>query len=141
MRFDELFWLYTLFWKGCASNTLDHSARLRCARALQRESGFSVKANRQTVSISSTHWFFVTRYILEPLALAAMIAAQMAFTYVAFMNEAFHSALDAAAWLLVSAVALAASLLVGFEKRVRGQDEKNQAAGPNNRPMPQPSQR
>jgi magnesium-transporting ATPase (P-type) len=57
---------------------------------------------------------------------AAMIAAQMAFTYVAFMNEAFHSA---------------PSLLVGFEKRVRGQDEKNQAAGPNNRPMPQPSQR
>ena len=68
MRFDELFWLCTLFWKGCASNTSDHSARLRCARALQRESGFSVKANRQNVSSSSTHRFVVARYILEPLA-------------------------------------------------------------------------
>jgi hypothetical protein len=66
----------------------------------------------------------------------------MAFAYVAFMNEAFHSApFDAAAWLRTSAVALTASLIVGFEKPVPGQDEKNQAAGPNNRPMPQPSQR
>ena len=48
-------------------------------------------------------------------------------------------AIDAAAWLRVSAVALAASLIVGFEKSVRGQDEKNHAAGPNNRPLPQPS--
>ena len=71
---------------------------------------------------------------------AAMIAAQMAFTYVPFMNEAFHSApLDAAAWLRVSAVALAASLIVGFEKWVRGQDEKKHATGPNTRPLPQPS--
>ena len=47
------------------------------------------------------------------VGVAAMIAAQMAFTYVPFMNEAFHSApLDAAAWLRVSAVALAASLIV-----------------------------
>jgi calcium-translocating P-type ATPase len=71
---------------------------------------------------------------------AAMIAAQMAFTYVPFMNEAFHSApLDAAAWLRVSAVALAAALIVGFEKWVRGQDERKQATGPNTRPLPQPS--
>ncbi|MGB7794545.1 MAG: cation-transporting P-type ATPase [Terrimicrobiaceae bacterium] len=71
---------------------------------------------------------------------AAMIAAQMAFTYVPFMNEAFHSApLDAAAWLRVSAVALAAGLIVGFEKWVRGQDERKQATGPNTRPLPQPS--
>jgi hypothetical protein len=49
----------------------------------------------------------------------------MAFAYVAFMNEAFHSApFDAAAWLRASAVALTASLIVGFEKPVRGQDEK-----------------
>ena len=69
-----------------------------------------------------------------------MIVAQMTFTYVPFMNEAFHSApLDAAAWLRVIAVALVASLIVGFEKRVRGQDEKKHAAGPNTRPLPQPS--
>ena len=54
-----------------------------------------------------------------------MIAAQMTFTYVPVMNEAFHSApLDAAAWLRVIAVALVASPIVGFEKWVRGQDEK-----------------
>jgi acetyltransferase len=53
-----------------------------------------------------------------------MIAAQMAFAQVAFMNEAFHSAPSAAVWLRVSAVALTASLIVGFEKWVRGQDEK-----------------
>ena len=69
-----------------------------------------------------------------------MIVAQMTFTYVPFMNEAFHSApLDAAAWLRVIAVALVASLIVGFEKWVRGQDEKKHAAGPNTRPLPQPS--
>ena len=46
---------------------------------------------------------------------AAMIAAQMAFIYLPFMNEAFHSApLDPAAWLRVIGVALAASLIVGF---------------------------
>jgi hypothetical protein len=88
----------------------------------------------------------VARCILEPLAPRRRRCddrpAQMAFAYVAFMNEAFHSApFDAAAWLRASAVALTASLIVGFEKPVRGQDEKNQAAGPNNRPMPQPSQR
>ena len=71
---------------------------------------------------------------------AAMIAAQMAFTYVPFMNEAFHSApLDPAAWLRVIGVALAASLIVGFEKWVRGQDERKQTTGPNTRPLQQPS--
>ena len=57
-----------------------------------------------------------------------MIAAQVAFTYVPFMNAAFHSApLDGAAWLRVIAVALAASLIVGFEKWVRARAGKSQA--------------
>ena len=47
--------------------------------------------------------------------------------------------LDAAAWLLVSAVALAASLVVGFEKWVRGQDEKKPRSRSGHRPLPQPS--
>jgi cation-transporting P-type ATPase F len=67
-----------------------------------------------------------------------MIAAQMTFTYMPFMNEAFHSApLDAGAWLRVIAVALAASLIVRFEKWVRGQDETSHAAGPNTPSPPQ----
>jgi cation-transporting ATPase F len=61
---------------------------------------------------------FSNRWLLA--GVAAMIVAQMAFTYVPFMNEAFHSApLDSAAWLRVLAVALVASLIVGFEKWVR----------------------
>jgi hypothetical protein len=68
-----------------------------------------------------------------------MIAAQMTFTYMPFMNEAFHSApLDADAWLRVIAVALAASLIVGFEKWVRGQDETSHAASRNTPSLPQP---
>ena len=92
-------------------------------------------------SLTRSSWSlgaFSNRWLL--VGVAAMIAAQMTFTYVPFMNEAFHSApLDAAAWLRVIAVALVASLIVGFEKWVRGQDEKKHAAGPNTRPLPQPS--
>jgi cation-transporting P-type ATPase F len=77
-------------------------------------------------SLTRSSWSlgaFSNRWLLA--GVAAMIAAQMTFTYVSFMNEAFHSApLDAAAWLRVSAVALVASLIVGFEKWVRGQDKK-----------------
>jgi cation-transporting ATPase F len=58
----------------------------------------------------------------------AMIAAQLAFTYAPFMNGAFHSApLDGAAWLRLIGVALAASLIVGFEKWVRARVRKSHA--------------
>ena len=92
-------------------------------------------------SITRSSWSLGAFSSLWLLAgVAAMIAAQMAFTYVPFMNEAFHSApLDAAAWLRVSAVALAAALIVGFEKWVRDQEEKKHTTGPGTRPLPQPS--
>jgi magnesium-transporting ATPase (P-type) len=72
-------------------------------------------------SLIRSFWSLGTFSNLWLLAgVAAMIAAQIAFTYGPFMNEAFHSApLDAAAWLRVIAVALIASLIVGFEKWVR----------------------
>lgn len=51
---------------------------------------------------------------------AAMIIAQMAFTYVPFMNATFHSRpLDADSWLRLIAVAFAVSMIVAFEKRLR----------------------
>ena len=81
---------------------------------------------------------FSNRWLL--VGVVAMIAAQLAFTYAPFMNEAFHSApLDGAAWLRVIGVALAASLIVGFEKWVRARVRKRHATHPNAGPLPQPS--
>jgi magnesium-transporting ATPase (P-type) len=53
-----------------------------------------------------------------------MMAAQLAFTYVPFMNAAFHSSpLDADSWLRLIAVAFGVSIIVAFEKRLRARAE------------------
>ena len=69
---------------------------------------------------------------------ATMIVSQAAFSCMPFMNVAFHSPpLDAAAWLRVIGVALAASVIVGFERRVRTQAEKSQTPDAHARALPQ----
>jgi cation-transporting ATPase F len=52
--------------------------------------------------------------------IAAMLGAQLLFTHTALMNRLFHtSPLDAASWLYVFAVGLAAYCVIEFEKWVR----------------------
>ncbi len=52
--------------------------------------------------------------------IAAMLGAQLLFTHTALMNRLFHTApLDAASWLYVFAVGLAAYCIIEFEKWVR----------------------
>jgi hypothetical protein len=69
---------------------------------------------------------------------AAMIVTQAVFSCMPFMNVAFHSPpLDAAAWLRMIGVALAASVIVGFERRVRTQAEKSQTPDAHARALPQ----
>jgi magnesium-transporting ATPase (P-type) len=68
---------------------------------------------------------------------AAMIVTQAAFSCMPFMNVAFHSPpLDAAAWLRVIGVALTASVIVGFQRRVRTQAEKSEAPDAHARALP-----
>jgi magnesium-transporting ATPase (P-type) len=90
----------------------------------------SISHSSWSLGVVSNPWLLV--------GVAAMIAAQVAFTYAPFMNVAFHSApLDAAAWPRVIAVALAASLIVGFEKWVRTQAGKSRAPDAHAGPVPQ----
>jgi hypothetical protein len=52
--------------------------------------------------------------------IAAMLGAQLLFTHTSLMNRLFHTApLDAASWLYVFCVGLAAWCIVEFEKWVR----------------------
>ncbi|WP_291067174.1 cation-transporting P-type ATPase [Hydrogenophaga sp.] len=52
--------------------------------------------------------------------IAAMMATQLAFTYLPFMNRLFHSApIAAAEWLPIVAVGLAIYGVIGFEKMLR----------------------
>ncbi len=49
-----------------------------------------------------------------------MMATQLAFTYLPFMNRLFHSApIAAAEWLPIVAVGLAIYGVIGFEKMLR----------------------
>jgi magnesium-transporting ATPase (P-type) len=74
---------------------------------------------------------------------AAMISAQLLFTYAPFMNRLFHTApISAQAWLHVLAVAGIAFAAVGLEKWVRSRMARPAAAttrvaagsqGPNHR--------
>ena len=78
----------------------------------------------------------LNRWLLA--GVATMIVSQAAFSCMPFMNVAFHSPpLDAAAWLRVIGVALAASVIVGFERRVRTQAEKSQTPDAHARALPQ----
>jgi len=71
--------------------------------------------------------FFSNRWMLA--GIAAMVAVQIAFTYLPFMNVAFHTGpLDADAWLRILAVAFGASMIVALEKWLRARVEPHQAS-------------
>ena len=64
------------------------------------------------VGVFSNGWVFV--------GIAAMLAAQLLFTYAPVMNRLFHTApISAGAWLRILAVAMAAYAIVGLEKWIR----------------------
>jgi cation-transporting ATPase F len=66
--------------------------------------------------------FFSNRWLLA--GIAAMIGAQLVFTYLPAMNAAFHTGpLETGAWVRILAVAAATSLIVAFEKWVRARVE------------------
>ena len=82
----------------------------------------------------------LNRWLLA--GVVTMIVSQAAFSCMPFMNVAFHSPpLDAAAWLRVIGVALAASVIVDFERRVRTQAEKSQTPDAHARALPAASLR
>jgi magnesium-transporting ATPase (P-type) len=59
---------------------------------------------------------------------AAMIAAQLLFTYAPFMNRLFHTApIDAEAWLHIVGVGLAGFAAVGAEKWIRARAQPKRA--------------
>jgi hypothetical protein len=67
-----------------------------------------------------------------------MIVTQAAFSCIPFMNVAFHCPpFDATAWLRVIGIALASSVIVGFERRVCTQAEKSQTPDAHARARPQ----
>ena len=72
---------------------------------------------------SLSHSFFSVGPLSNPYALAgsaAMIVAQLLFTYAPMMNSLFHSApVDAGAWLRIVSVALGAFAVVEIEKFLR----------------------
>ncbi|MDI1311110.1 cation-transporting P-type ATPase [Prosthecobacter sp.] len=72
---------------------------------------------------SLNHSLLRVGFFSNPLALigaAAMIGAQLLFTYAPFMNHLFHTApLDADAWLRIVCVALLSFFLVELEKWIR----------------------
>lgn len=62
------------------------------------------------------------------VGIALMLGAQVLFTHAPFMNRLFHTApMDAASWLYVVGVGLAAYLVVELEKwlRLRSGEEEN----------------
>ena len=65
-----------------------------------------------SVGVWSNRWIYA--------GIAAMLAAQIIFTHSPLMNRLFHTApLDAASWLYITGVGLAAYCVVEFEKWVR----------------------
>jgi cation-transporting ATPase F len=61
---------------------------------------------------------FTNRWLIGGVALMAVL--QLAFTYVPFMNLAFHSApIDGGQWLLILGASTAIWVVVGFEKWLR----------------------
>jgi cation-transporting P-type ATPase F len=66
---------------------------------------------------------FSNRWILA--GCAAMLSAQMLFTYAPFMNHLFHTApISQQAWLHILAVALCSSAVVGTEKWIRARFDR-----------------
>lgn len=70
-----------------------------------------------SIGILSNHWTLV--------GAGLMLAMQLAFTYVPFMNRVFESApIDAMAWAGVAAFSLFLSTVVAVEKKLRGRTGK-----------------
>jgi cation-transporting ATPase F len=66
-----------------------------------------------------------------PTGMAAMIGAQLLFTYAPFMNELFHSApISTAVWLRIVGVGVFAFAAVEFEKRLRFGQAEGPATAP-----------
>jgi magnesium-transporting ATPase (P-type) len=64
------------------------------------------------IGLFSNHWISI--------GVATMIALQLAFTYVPFMNRIFHSApIDWDAWWRILLTGFAAYVIVGIEKWLR----------------------
>ena len=64
------------------------------------------------IGVFSNHWIIG--------GVTVQVIAQLAITYVPFMNQVFHTApITALVWLQILAVALAASLVVSVDKRLR----------------------
>jgi magnesium-transporting ATPase (P-type) len=78
---------------------------------------------RSLIHPARTLGSFSNRWLLA--GIAAMAAAQAAFTYLPFMNDAFRSApIDVAAWLRILGVGLAVFFIVALEKRLRDLSEQ-----------------
>ena len=79
--------------------------------------GYLLNCRSMTQSVWSIGWFS-NGWL--PLGVAAMLVFQMAFNYVPFMNQIFHSKpVDALSWGAALAVGLVIYSIVGFEKWVR----------------------
>ncbi|HEY5895591.1 MAG TPA: cation-transporting P-type ATPase [Chthoniobacterales bacterium] len=75
----------------------------------------------RSIGLFSNRWLWA--------GIAAMGAAQLGFTYLPFMNAAFHSApLDADAWVRILTVAVAVWLIVGIEKWIRARSDVERSA-------------
>ena len=72
-------------------------------------------------SLTASAWrigLFSNRWVL--LGVAVQAVAQLAITYLPFMNDLFRTApISAAAWLRIGLVAVVASLVVALDKRLR----------------------
>ena len=93
-------------------------------------SGRSVSRSLSSLGAPFNRWLLA--------GVTTMIVSQAAFSCMPFMNVAFRCPpLDAAAWLRMIGVTLAASVIVGFERRVRTQAEKSQTPDAHARALPQ----
>jgi len=81
-----------------------------------------------TIGFWTNRWVFV--------GIGAMLATQLLFTHLPLMNRLFHSApLDAAAWLRIVGVGVAAFIIVEIEKWIRLRAGADDGAGIRERPV------
>jgi cation-transporting P-type ATPase F len=81
-----------------------------------------------TIGFWTNRWVFV--------GIGTMLAAQLLFTHLPLMNRLFHSApLDAAAWLRVVGVGVAAFFIIEIEKWIRLRAGADDGAGIREQPV------
>ena len=79
--------------------------------------GYLFNCRSLTQSVWSIGWF---SNVWLPVGVLAMILFQLAFNYVPFMNQIFHSKpVEGLSWVAAAAVAVAIYSIVGFEKWIR----------------------